>query len=90
MEEQKINQVLTIVNQGLANIEEITLVQSENPNGPTLRFKADAAAIEVIEGLLAQCELNNLFFDIAGVTTWHLDKFYETNPRSETNYVSAV
>ena len=85
MEQQKIDAVLAIVNQGLAGVEEVTLLNTPNPNGTTLRFFAEGNAIQIVEGLLAQAELDGLFFDVSeDKKTWLLDYFYETNKRTET------
>jgi hypothetical protein len=83
MDQQKIDQVLAIVNQGLIGIDDVTYLNTPNPYGCTLRFLTDSeAGVQVVEGLLAQCELQDLFFDTTeDKLNWLLDYFYETNEK---------
>ena len=81
MDQNKIDQVLAIVNQGLVGHPEVTYVSTPNRIGISLHFFTTPEGIVIVDGLLLECHEAGLFFNTSTDNlTWALDYFYETIP----------
>ena len=79
MDQEKINQVLAIVNAGLAGVEGVAVFSTVNQWGTYLNFVSQIGN-EIIEDLLAQCAAEGLYFNTSNKKTgWLLDVFFD-NP----------
>jgi hypothetical protein len=78
MDQEKINQVLAIVNAGLAGVEGVAVFSTVNEWGTYLNFVSEIGN-GIIEDLLAQCADAGLYFNTSNKKTgWLLDAFFDS------------